>query len=616
MRLVKQQVVHKFQISWQTIILILSCVGFSFGFYWTEMSDDNISYAIEQIHYYDASIFAGNICVQGAEYSPKLFANALTSALMHVLNINWAVAAGLIIQANYVLYGLAAASAAMRISTQNRLLYGMIIVFCCHANTMGSLGFGLFGAPDVFLGTGIAFALIGISCVVGEQKNWSAAWICAALAALMHVHEGMWGGCMLGVIWLALCACNRRINWKDLKSLPVFIIAILFVALPSVLFGSPVDDKTFVDIYAFFRTPHHLVPTSWSIQNILICLGLAAMPSLCISLFRIIYADREILRERLYIGAASVLLWLALFALEVFVTELVPSATVVSMYVTKCFKYVTFISLLLMLSLSDTYLRESKYISAALCLGIIICGQPHYKATFMMSVTLLLFNIFMIEQRALRNIVKSTNVGSMAAWLFASVMLARTCGTKTVLIAALCLLFAVRFLRTDVLRQKAVRLTFCAATLGVMVMFMNGKVYTVNGGNIDYISGETDLVNRTGKDFYQLSMMFRDMTSEGDIFLADPYDAASGRVQLVSERNCYVVHKNLPTSASVVIEWYRRLKQVDGITEMSGEELVNLMQETGAKYILLRPQQYAAAEKCERLKLLIKNDAAAFFVLQ
>lgn len=600
----------------QVFILLFACIGFSCFFYSTRMSDENIAYAIEQINFYNTSTFADNICVQGNEYSPKLIANMLTSALMRLMDTCWADIAGMFIQINYVLYGLAAANAAWRISCRNKLLWGILVVYCCHTSSMGAQGFGLWGAWVIFLGTGIAIALLGISFVIGEKKNWNAAWICAALAAFMHVHEGMWGGCTLGVLWVALRAYQRKIVWQELKCLPIFIAAMLIVALPSVLFSSPVDNDIFVNIYAFFRTPHHLVPVVWTKKSIFICLVLITLPLLYFTLDKIT-KRRIAINEDAYICGASVLLYLFLFILEIFVTSISPNATVVSMYVTKCFKYVTFIALLYMLKYADIYMENHEYVSALLCLWMVIFGQPYYKLTIVLAVLLAILRIFALERSLWKNELHVSQIGNCMVWVAAFGLLLTLHQWTPVLLLCFGLLLATRFVYSSpALSTKAIQYMLCVGALVVFVLFMNGKIIQINDDGIRYISGETCLVNRVGTDIYRLSKDFQSSSSINESFLANPYDVNSGRVQLISERNCYVVHKNLPTSASAVIEWYDRIKQVEGITKMNGDEIAQMMRKTGCNYVLLRPEQYAAAEGSEQLELFVKSDTAAFYMLK
>lgn len=611
----------RLDIDMHIIITFLICVGFSFLYYTANISEDNMNYAIEEIHHFNPSIFENNIGILDNGYSPRYLANSIISLMMNVFQLSWEGAATVIIRFNYILYGIAAANAAYRISSKNYILYGVLLVSMLQRSAMGSVGFGTSGAMDVFLGTGLPLALLAISFVVGKNKNWTAAWILASLAGVMHVHEGMWGGCVVGVIWLAQVLCEKKIKWKSLFALPIYIITMLVIAVPALLSEEVVDNNAFVDIYAFFRTPHHLVPTTWGIKAILICFGLIALPVILVVLFKLLNRkNSELLKEEFYIGASMVILWTGILILEIYATVINPNATIITMYITKCFKFVIFVSALLILKLSDYCFENKSYISMALLCGIIVCGEPYYKWTFIMVIMLLAFIVSGIEKRLWdRGKQGFSETMEMFVWvgvLSGVVLMDRD---KVFFIICFCaILFLIKFVYPYIVQnsKKLSKYVLCVVTCILVLYSLNGKIFQISMQGVSRISGMQCLKNTTGDDLYQLSLDFQKVTNSKDVFLADPYNGMAGWIQIISQRNCYALHKCMPSSKAAVIEWYDRIQETSGLPQMYGKQVSDLLRAIDLEYVLILPEQFETIESSGEFEVVVKNAAAGIYRLK
>ncbi len=91
---------------WYAVLLFLVCLSVTFLYWKPYLNEDNYNYAVEEIHAYDSSLFADSINTQGAEYSPRLYANAFMSLLMRFSGGSWPDAALLLIRVNFILYAM------------------------------------------------------------------------------------------------------------------------------------------------------------------------------------------------------------------------------------------------------------------------------------------------------------------------------------------------------------------------------------------------------------------------------------------------------------------------------------------------------------------------------
>lgn len=607
------------KIDWQVITLFLVCISFSFLFYSAGIGADNMNYAIEEIHQYNNNLFFNNIGLMEAGHSPRYFANVIVSTLMSVFQKGWAGIGTLIIRLNFVLYGLAAANAAYRVSKRNHLLYGLLLVSCINRSTLGDMAFSLWGAPDVFLGTGIPLALLGITFVIGKRKNWMASWICLALAGLMHVHEGMWGGCVVGFIWLSQAIYKRKTDRKSLMGLPIYVITMLFVTVPSLLHGEMVDNDAFINIYAFIRTPHHLLPVYWGIKKIIICFFIICIPVLLMVFTKIRKKNRNLFKEELYINVSMIILWLCILGIAAYGTHINPNVTIITMYVTKCFKYVTFVTMLSLLRLTDVYIEGHAYIGAILLLGILMSGHLYLKVTIVLLIIFFILTISKFENKIwISSQPFFPEIMKVVIWMavIAGMALIYDGKMEAAILAMYGLLFAAVFALPYSKFYRVFNKILCGAACILLIFSINGNVIRISSNGIHYISGEECLINTMGIDLYQLSLDFQAQTKNEDEFLADPYNEMAGWVQLASQRSCYAIYKNTPSSKKAVIQWYDRITEAAPMKEMDGKQLSALLRKINLEYVLVYPEQYELVDESNDLEVFIKNNGAAIYKLR
>ena len=605
------------EIEYDKVLLLLLCIGFSFVFYGKTIAVENVNYAVEQLHQYNNELFANNIGLLKDGISPRYYANVVVSVLMNLFKLGWAGVITLIIRINYIIYAVAVTRTVCNITKERRLLYGVILISCVFRSSLGILaGFGLNGAMDVFIGTGTALALLAISFIVGQKKRWIPAWICIALATLMHVHEGMWGGCTIGVIWLAEVIANKKIDWKALRGLPVYMVVMLLVTVPSLLTDDTVDARTFAEIYVNIRTPNHLLPTAWGIGTSIKCFLMILLPVI----YLVIYLKKEKTDENtgryFWLSILLVTGWIVAYAIQYIATVVCPNTTIITMYLPKLFKYITYIAMILYLKFAERLYQKKYYIEAACALLILILGTDYnFGVTLILSVLLLVFEIWGEDKFIKKNIASYDSTIRLITWEAFIGAIGLLHGWNPVVLTIVAIVFAVEFFMPYMNHKKISKIVLSLTAAFTIVFSIQGTILKVDESGISYVSGDECLRSAMGNDIYQMAQAFQTVSDPEEEFLADPYSGDSGWVQLVSERNCYCIYKSTPSSKKAVIDWYARIQQVENMSQLTAKELVQLMQKIDIRYVMVTPEQYSDIETSGLFETVVRTDTAAIYCI-
>ena len=74
----------------------------------------------------------------------------------------------------------------------------------------------------------------------------------------------------------------------------------------------------------------------------------------------------------------------------------------------------------------------------------------------------------------------------------------------------------------------------------------------------------------------------------------------------MSERNCYCIFKSTPSSKRAVLDWYERIQKVEHMSQMSAEELSDLM---------VTPGQYDTLDQSDLFDEISKTKVAGMYRL-
>ena len=79
------------------------------------------------------------------------------------------------------------------------------------------------------------------------------------VATFLHIHEGFWGAFLLGVVWLATCFSDKKINFKVLVYIIIYLFFLILLIAPTLKNSKYIDGNYFSQIYVYMRLPHHLL---------------------------------------------------------------------------------------------------------------------------------------------------------------------------------------------------------------------------------------------------------------------------------------------------------------------------------------------------------------------
>jgi hypothetical protein len=592
-----------------------------------KLFEDNFCYAVEEIHAYDNAIYQNNINVVSSDNSPRFFANHFMSMLMGVFGGNWNSSALLLILINYLLYAVAFTMIINRIFKKNFIFGAMLISFSTMYAELISLGFDINYAADVFMGTAVPLAMIAIALVIGDSPKWNTAWIILALSEFMHVHEGIWAGSVVGLLWISACIADRKINWKQIKSLPIYICSVLLVVFPSLLNTESVDDKMFNYIYAYIRTPHHLLPSRWGLDTILLS---CAMNFLALYMLYDSYRrtkDKKLKKACWGIAILSCW-WIVLVVVQYISVEVISLSFITTMYLPKCFKYITWMVSLVYAKYAITDICEKRYMQG-LCLAGLLIVPAFYLLwvkyiTFGIYIALMIFYVACKKMDLDKKIFKDKNdylLKIISYVIIVAAISVRLCielgVNKTLLtIPVFITVGYILFIKSKIKVQKLANVLLVVSLVLSIICTSAGAIYSIDGNEIKLISGDEYVRNAVGEDLYELAKEFENLTDLNDMFLADPDSAAANGFQLVSHRSCYAIYKNTPSNKNVVIEWYERIENVRKMTTCTAKELKELMNDIDVNYVLVDKECFNMMDESELFSVVVKNGEYAVYKIR
>lgn len=613
---------------WIWIMLFIVCLSGTLIFAKSSLDPDNYNYAVEEIHEYDKSVYASNISIEGSEYSPRLFANRFMAFLMRIKHGNWNDAALLLIRSNYLLYAVAIAFISIKLFQTYDLLQVLFLATITMSGALISLAFEMNDAQDVFLGTAIPFALLAIACTIGERQDWNAAWLFLTVSELMHVHEGIWGGCIVGLIWLGVVLDERKIRWNTLLLLPVYLLSVALVVSPSLKHAVEVDEALFTQVYAVIRTPHHLLVSSWGPGKV-ITAGFMIAGAVFVS-GREVQHGGVIKKHTFYAMILMFAFWLLVLLIEYHAVELQPNSTIVTMYLPKALKYITYIAALTYLKLGFVYISRRCYIRGACLLLIVTTPYSGFLSVSATHCQLLFYILIVIygisDSLDLETRLFSSTIGwqreKQAVRLVCAVLLLGKCLLQYGLIKTGKVFAVLVFISLCVSLQRVIKQKHISKAvlvfLGIMILVYNAEAlfYVRSGYRLEYLSGDEYAARSVGDNVYDLAKDFERVSDKNSVYLAEPYDREANGFQLISKRSCYRLYKNMPSNKANVILWYQDIQMLKGLQEKSVDEIIDIMTERKIDYILISEKKMEELSNNSKFEEIVKNKALGVYKLK
>ena len=542
--------------AYQLIIILSIVCAVYICFIPFAISQDLEIYAIGWLHAWNPELFVHNLFIAEQVISPRFVMDFIYSGIMRLNGGDWLSIVMVMLWLNILIITLATVRIVMQLCDRHQAFYALVFALLLSTRTYPVLaGFYTFDAANAGgLALGLSFAVLALSFCIGKQKNFNLAWIFVALAALCHVHEGLYGFLTIFLLSLVDGVRERKGFWKRNLCVLFSVAAILIVTLPSLLTDTmPIGNKEFVEIYAFFRHPHHLVPSAWKGSQILVCFLVIAVGGILRTVWLFLREKEE---WKLFAMEAGVFLlaWLGVLGLTYLFTEIRPLAAVSTMFLPKFFKYVTIMSLIWYLETVSEFLSWK--------------GFRLYPAAFLLLAGWLFFRRF-------------HNIEPRIFFLFIGLFL--VAGE------------AAEGLAKPVLKYMTGALSLMLVVLSVMISSGSFREGTWNPA-----SPKERLISDCTQDIYDLAVEFERRTETADAYLADPADTrGAGWFQVLSGRNCYVLYKVIPSSKSKIKDWYDRYQQAAGLFDRESSKICRLMQKEGIEYLLVNRKYYDKIEADE-----------------
>lgn len=374
-----------------------------------------------------------------------------------------------------------------------------------------------------------------------------------------------------------------------------YFMVVFGTVIPNMLTDSlNISNEEFVNIYAKFRHPWHLVPSSWDKFDIVYSLMLIIFP-FCFRLEYLYFNERKKIKNFFIHFLFFVISWIGALLFMYIGTEQLNIVTVTTMFISKFFKYIAIIALICYIGTVQDYFGQARYFLAFFVLtfagSAYLMGQ--YMPIIFMCLITYVYYVYRNQKPERRDCIY---IGLLWCIFILIEIFAPGFGTVTKEAVVILLIgCAITLFEMWQLRMKRLYIVTILLILSVLsVLCLRDTVVICSGKKISIVTSQDVLTSSIGEDIYQLAKDFGERTERTESFLADPNVAEPVEgFQIVSERNCYVVHKIIPTSKGMVKEWYTRYQKVRGLFDKEVDEIIKVMKDTNNIYILVDDDHYS-----------------------
>lgn len=580
-------------------ILAYYCLGVS-----ATLHENNTTYALEQINRYNSNIFANNFAVYTEGMSARFFMNFIVGLGMKLSHGNWADIGIPLIYLGIFILTLATVEIVFNITDRYHMNLAIILAFFIRHNVnTGFPGWGSFEMNSLGLGTAYAFTMLAFSQVVGD-KHWSVAWIILAIATLCHVHEGLWGFCLLFIFYLEEAYEKKRLKPEKKHWTFIIFVGVMVICVVPGIFGvkSGLTSEEFVQIYAYFRTPHHLVPTAWGLSVILKNFAVVVLSALILLITKYLNNSKEVNVFIIESGIAIVS-WIGALIVVYIFTEKVPIATIVTMYIPKYFKYIGILSQIWCLRAGIEWIKKKEYLIAGTIIFVIYAGSNFSLSDLIPLYGILILGLFLLKKYGIEEMQYLMPIAALA------IITENNSRILTQCIRLMFIIYSIVFLEKGLFKRllnNIIVVIICAILM--LGYATKDRIWTINNGHISGVEFSSYIVGAMGSDLYNLAREFKDTTSTNEMFLADPNDGINCWFQLASERNSYTNTKNVPAAQVQIKEWYERIMETKELLSKSPLEIYSIMNRESINYILVKSDFY---EQFDNSDLFVIRNASS-----
>lgn len=563
----------------------------------------NLKYQFEELHYFDSRYFSTSPDLIALINSPRYISNYLVSIFMRITGLEWIDVANIFINTNYVLYAFLITYLSKSVKMKYRFIasftYGMALML---PYVLPPLGSQMYWGESVTLGKGGVLAYIAIAIVLGKEKKWNISWILLTLAGVCHIHEGMYGGVLVFAIFVAYSFSHKKVEWRALVTFPIYVLMLLVSVLPNLTNSVQVNEERFIKIYAIICSGTHLDTKNWGIWGILQYISIILIAGLIVFIKG---KDKEDYLESKYMSFFMVLLSTILIVISHISIYVCPNSTIASMSLSRCFKFIMFWAIWVIVNQGVHLIEEKKLLTALAFFGVLMFPKPiHRHDIYLMCLILLLVVVLLYHHENIQIKHKMDERICILLILLGELfvvyeyVISYTASTKYtnnemlalyVIIAALCLacngcwFWICEEEGRDVHKTK---ILYVLLTVFI-ILCSYGKLYEIKEKHITFIGGEEKLYNACDHDLYGLAKEFKDKSMYSDLILANPDGVETAYFQMISERAIYCSNYNRLGNKDAYLKWYDRLLLVRKLLQSDAKQINGYMKDNDIQYLLL-----------------------------
>lgn len=308
-----------------------------------------------------------------------------------------------------------------------------------------------------------------------------------------------------------------------------------------------------------------------------------------------------------------VFLWWMILGIEYLSTEVLTSSILITLYIPKSIKFIVFVAYSAYLWLAHEAYTQQKYLQTFFVLASLVVSRE-----WAVVMLILYFACWLgkVDERILAFQNKNGSILLEYLLLVILTLLALYFCQTNVYVMILCgilyLMELMRFCQVTCVR----RMSSVIAAVGILLVggfSLEGKFWQVRKGRLEWISGQSSIRATVGDEIYDLALDFQKQTDSTVEFLADPNSIIANEIQIISQRNCYCLYKNTPSSKKNVIEWYDRIMSVEHLSECTDVELLKLMRELGLEYVLVSEEQLEMLQQSELFEAVTQTETAGIY---
>lgn len=596
------------KINWRYIILFQIVLGILIFYMPSKMSHNNTIYAVGQLHAYDGELYGNNPAIVTQEGSPRMALEYLVTGCMKLFGMEWETVAVLLLYLGLFPLAYAAVNLSVKLF-EDKYARILAIALGLLLGTTAEMGMAHFGNMSASLGSGagLAFSFAAISEVVGKKRRWDLAWVWAVLALVFHIHEGIYGGGILCILWIFQWIEDKKPDWKALRLGILWFAVVLAFSLPALITAkAEMTSELFVYIYAILRTPHHMVPSRWGFKMILMYFLLLVYPA-SFWIFQMREQQDKKIKVRMVEIALCLFAWLAVVGVEWLFIEVYPVAALASLMIPKFFKYISFLSLIVYMKVIADYFRQGKY-DRGILIFLFAMTAPSVSTEADFALVFISFLCLILAQQYF-----SRNDNDTMKLIFTMVYIlvfGARLGTLP-----MALLIVVPFLMRESGVRKSSGLKAAGIILAELVLITVagfGRFYTIDGQKIALMTPQRYVMASMSEEAYDLAVEFGLSTDKDEMFISDPDKPLTDWFQLVSRRSAYVSWKNIPSSKGAMQIWYDRYLETDNLFEKDVPTVYELMKDRGISYILVPGEFFDIYDESELFELSSVSEKDAY----